>query len=46
MDIASGPASAKNATVATKVMKVEVIASGRRTPARRITHIMVGPAPV
>src|SRR6266550_2641506 len=43
--MASGPAMAKNTTVATNVMKVDVIASGSRTPARRITHIMVGPAP-
>src|SRR5207247_8417512 len=43
--MASGPAGAKNTTVATNVMKVDVIASGSRTPARRITHIMVGPAP-
>src|SRR5882724_404574 len=43
--MASGPATAKNTTVATKVMKVDVIASGRRTPDRRMTHIMVGPAP-
>src|SRR5207244_8183969 len=43
--MASGPAVAKNTTVATNVMKVDVIASGSRTPARRITHIMVGPAP-
>src|SRR5438034_550386 len=26
-------------------MKVDVIASGSRTPARRMTHIIVGPAP-
>src|SRR5881396_70582 len=43
--MASGPATAKNTTVATNVMKVDVIASGSRTPARRMTHIIVGPAP-
>ena len=37
---------AKNATVATNVMKVDVIASGSRTPARRIVHIIMGAAPV
>src|SRR5713101_3154602 len=42
--MASGPATAKNTTVATNVMNVDVIASGRRTPDRRMTHIMVGPA--
>src|SRR3989449_4591770 len=43
--MASGPATEKNTTVATNVMKVDVIASGSRTPDRRMTHIMVGPAP-
>ena len=43
--IASGPATAKNATVATNVMKVDVMASGSRTPARFIVHIIIGAAP-
>src|SRR5881628_4168931 len=44
--MASGPAMAKKTTVATKVMKVDVTASGRRTPPRFIVHIIIGPAPV
>src|SRR5512143_3769463 len=44
--IASGPATAKKMTVATKVMNVDVTASGSATPARRIVHIIIGPAPV
>ena len=43
---ASGPAMAKKATVATNVMKAEVIASGSVTPTRVIVHIIIGPAPL
>ena len=37
---------AKKTTVATKVMKVDVTASGSRTPPRLMVHIIIGPAPV
>src|SRR5512132_230254 len=43
--MASGPAIAKNATVAMKVMRVEVAATGSGTPYRRMVYIIIGPAP-
>jgi len=36
---------AKKATVATNVMNTAVMASGRRTSARRIAHTIIGDAP-
>ena len=36
---------AKKRMVATKLMKVEVTATGSGTPYRRIVYIVVGPAP-
>jgi hypothetical protein len=36
---------AKNRMVATKLMKVEVTATGRGTPYRRMVYMVIGPAP-
>ena len=46
LDSGSASAIEKNATVVTNVMNVDVIASGKLTPARSMVHIIIGPAPV
>ena len=42
---ASGPAMAKKRMVATKLMKVDVTATGSGTPYRRMVYIVMGPRP-
>ena len=42
---ASGPAIAKNPTVAMKVTKIELNATGTGTPARFMTHSDIGAEP-